>query len=221
MSKKTSKKIDGPAIKKAAPFAVLRLLPVGALFLPLGTLTFSLGGLGEALGLGDLSGLLSGLLGGALGGSGGSGTSYNIVGLIKGITGRDSDLMVRLLKTDMMATPRVWLYVTGAGLILSILAMLAGLAFIFAEKKKPLAIGAAVYGAGTLGGIGAIVGFIKFGEALGPAIMNLASAAVNYGAYVLAAMLLLNLIVCLAQWRGAREQVRLTALARQQKKKKR
>jgi len=207
MSKKS--KIDERAIKKAVPFAALRLLPMGALFLPLGTLTFSLGNLGSLFGLGNA------------GGGGGSGTSYNIVGLIKGIGGPDSDLMVKLLKTDMMAEPRTWLYVTGAGLILSILAMLAGFAFLFAEKAKPLAIGAAVYGAGVLGGIGALAGFMQFGAALGPASMNLASAQADYGTYVLIAMLLLNLIVCLAQWRRVREQERLTVLARQQKKKKR
>jgi len=217
MSKKLSKKIDGQAVKKAVPFAVLRLLPVGALFLPLGTLTFSLGGLGDlAEGLGAL-GALFGL--GNLGGAG-SGTSYNIVELVKSFTGSSSELFMRLLKTDMMATPRAWAYVTGVGLILSILAMLAGFAFLFAESVKPLAIGAAVYGAGTLGGIAAVVGFTQFGQALGPAIMNLASAAVDYGAYVLVAMLFVNLVVCLAQWRKARERVRLAALARKQKKKR-
>ena len=218
-SKTKSKKIDRQAIIKAIPRAVLRLLPVGALFLPLGTLTINLGNLGD---LGDLLGGLGSLLGLAGDLGSGKGTSYNIVGLIQALTGKGSgsDLFMRLLNSDMMDTPRAWAYVTGIGLIVSILAMLAGFAFLFAERVKPLAIGAAVYGAGALGGIGAVVGFRQFGEALGPAIMNLASAAVDYGAYVLVAMLLLNLTVCLAQWGNARKQVRLAALARKQKRKR-
>jgi len=205
-----AKKIDLQAVKEAAPRAVLRLLPIGALFLPLGTVTISLGALGSLFGLGDL------------GGGGGSGTPYNIVGLIKSVVSPDSELMRKLLQTDMMDGPRAWLYVTGAGLILSILAMLAGFAFvfIFAEKVKPLAAGAAVYAAGVLGAICGLAGFMQFGAALGPATMNLASTAVNYGAYVLAAMLLLNLAVCLAQWRRVKEQERLAALAKKQKQKK-
>jgi len=209
-------KINSQKVKKAIPIAALRLLPVGALFLPLGTLTFNLGGLGEMLGLGDLGGLLAGLLGG-----GGKGTSYNIVGLIQGMLGQDSNgLLGRLMQQDFMAGTRIWLYMTGAGLALGILATLAGFAFIFAEKVKHLAASAAVYGAGTLGGICAVVGFLQFGVALGPALLDLAIATLNYGAWVWAAMLLLNLIVCLVLWRGVKERERLTALARKQKKKK-
>ncbi|MDR2686863.1 MAG: hypothetical protein LBB75_03860 [Oscillospiraceae bacterium] len=195
LSKERKKsKIDEQAVKKAVPRAVLRLLPVGALFLPLGTLTIKI--ITEKA------------------------TQYNLVGLIQALFGQENQLLVNLIKTDMMAAPRAWLYVTAAGLILSILAMLAGFAFLFAEKVKPLAAGAAVYGAGALGGICAVIGFAQFGGALGPAIMNMAGASVNYGAYDLAAMLLLNLVVCLAQWRGAKERERLTALARKQKQKK-
>jgi len=188
-------KIDKQAVKKAIPRAVLRLLPVGALFLPLGTMTIKI--INEKV------------------------TSYNIVGLIQSLSGQGNELLLKLLETEQMAAVRTWMYVAMAGLILSVLAMLAGFAFLFAEKVKPLAASAAVYGAGMLGIIGALVGFSRFGAALAGAVMNMASAAVQYGAWALAAMLLLNLTVCLAQWRGAREQVRLTALARQQKKKKR
>ena len=189
-----AKKIDKQVIKKAIPRAVLRLLPVGALFLPLGTMTIKF--ISEKT------------------------TRYNIVELIKSLGGQGNELLLKLLETEPMAEVRAWIVVTAVGLALSVLAMLAGFAFLFAESVKPLAIGAAVYGAGTLGGIAAVVGFTQFGQALGPAIMNLASAAVDYGAYVLVAMLFVNLVVCLAQWRKARERVRLAALARKQKKKR-
>jgi len=214
-------KIDKAAIKKAIPRVVPRLLPVGALFLPLGTLTFNLGSLGQLLGgggLGDMAGLLAGLLGGA----GETSTSYSIVGAIQALTkkGPGSDLFGSLMKQDFMAAVRGWAAVTAVGLALCILAMLAGFAFIFAEKVKPLGIGALVYGAGTLGGLLALGGFKQFGAALGPAVADMASASLNYGAWVLAAMLLLNLIVCLTLWRGAKERERRAELAKKQRKKK-
>jgi len=189
-----AKKIDKQVIKKAIPRAVLRLLPVGALFLPLGTMTIKF--ISEKT------------------------TRYNIVELIKSLGGQGNELLLKLLETEPMAEVRAWIVVTAVGLALSVLAMLAGFAFLFAEKVKPLAAGAAVYGVGVLGVAAALTGFMRFGAALGGAVMNMASAAVEYGAWALAAALLLNLVVCLAQWRNAKEQIRLTELARQQKKKK-
>jgi len=203
-------KIDSEGIKRAVPRALPRLLPVGALFLPLCTMTLSLGG------------LLGSLLGDSLGGLGGGGksTQYNIVTLIQGMAGQDSELLVKLIKADFMAEVRTWLYVIAAGLALSILAMLAGFAFLFAEKIKPLAASAAVYGAGVLGMAGTLTGFAFFNPALGRAVPDIASASLNYGVWVLAAAMLLNLAMCLARCYSLKEQERLTALARQQKKKK-
>ena len=216
-------KIDPEKAKKAIPLAVLRLLPVGSLFLPLCTMTFNLVGLlGTLLGGEQSSGGLGGLDGllGGLGGGGGKITQYNIVTLIQGMVGQDNELLTRLIKADFMAEVRTWLYVIAAGLGLSILAMLAGFAFLSAEKIKSLAASAAIYGVGTLGMAGALAGFAFFQPALDAAALNVAAASLSYGAWVLAAMLLLNLVVCLALWRGARERERLTALARKQKKKK-
>ena len=190
----SKQRIDEQAIKRAVSRAVLRLLPAGALFLPLGAMSIKF--ITEKT------------------------TRYNIVELIKSLGGQGNELLLKLLEAEQMAAVRSWIYVTAVGLVLSVLAILAGFAFLFAEKVKPLAAGAAVYGAGVLGIATALTGFIKFGAALGGAMMNIASAAVEYGAWVLAAALLLNLAVCLTQWHDAREQIRLTELARQQKKKK-
>jgi len=182
--------------KKLIVRIVLRLLPVGALFLPLGTLSINL--------------IIK------------KDTSYNIVELVKSLFSDNSgtELLLKLMETESMAAARAWMVVTAAGLVLSILAILAGLALVYFGKVKLLGASAAVYGAGTLGGVAAVTGFMLFGAELAEALRNIATASVNIGAYVMVAALLVNLIVCLAQWRGEKEKARLAALAKKQRKKR-
>jgi len=174
----------------------LRLLPVGTLFLPLGTLSINL--------------IIN------------KTTSYNIVELVKSLFSDSggTELLLKLMETESMATSRAWMVVTAAGLALSLLAILAGLALAYFDQIKLLGASAAVYGAGTLSGAAAVFGFAMFGTELAAAVNNIATAMVNIGAYVLVAAMLLNLLADLAQWRGEKEKARLAALAKKQRKKR-
>ena len=187
---KLSKEAVLPALLRTAP----RLLPVGALFLPLGTLTIKI--LIEKV------------------------TQYNIVTMIQAFTGEDSELFTKLLATEPMAAARTWMYVTAVGLVLSILAMLAGLALAFSGKTKILIAGTVTYGVGTLAGICAGVAFSMCGAALAGAMNNMVGLSVNFGTWVLVAVLLLNFVLCLSQWRRAKERARLAELAKKKRKKK-
>jgi hypothetical protein len=182
-------------MKKTILRILPRLLPAGALFLPLGTLTISLGSLFSKP------------------------TAYNIVGLIKTFGSESNELFVNLLKGDSMAPARPWLIVTVVGLALGILAILAGLALPWRESVKRLGASAAVYAGGTAGVILAVVGFSRFGTLLTEAV-RLASTSLNAGTWILMALLLLNAAVCFAQWRAAREKARLAALAAKKRKRK-
>jgi len=202
-------------MKKTILRVLPRLLPAGALFLPLGMLTISLGGLGNLLGgLGDLLGGL-----GALGGASEKGTSYNIVGLIRALF-EGNELFANVLKSEAMAPARPWLAVAVAGLVLGILAILAGLALSFDEEIKRLATSAMVYAGGTAGAVLALVGFSMFGAILDEVWRGIANAAAGYGAWVLLILLLVNAAVCFFQWRTAKEKARLAALAAKKRKKR-
>jgi len=192
-----------------------RPLPAGALFLPLGTLTISLGGLGGLLGgLGDLLGGL-----GALGGESEKGTSYNIVGLVRAMA-EGNELFANALKSDSMAPARPWLAVAVIGLVLGILAILAGLALSYRESMKLSAVSAAVYAGGAAGVILAMAGFSMFGAILGEVWRGVANATLDYGTWVLLALLLLNAAICFCRWRADKERARLAALAAKKRKKK-
>ena len=208
-------------MKKTILRILPRLLPAGALFLPLGTLTFSLGGLGDLLG-GLLGGGLGGGLGELLGGLGGGGksTSYNIVKLIQALFDDSNELIVRALKDDMMAQARPWLVVTAVGLSLAVAAVLAGLALCFKENIKLHAASFYVYAGGSLAAVLAIAGFLRFSAALAKDMGAIASTSLNIGAWLLLAMLLLNAAIWFGQWRAAKERARLAALAAKKRKRK-
>jgi len=171
-----------------------RLLPAGALFLPLGTLTIKL--LVEKA------------------------TQYNIVELVRTFGSENNELFVNLLKSDSMAPARPWLVVTAVGLLLGILAILAGLALAWRESIKLHVLSAAVYAGGTAGVVLAIVGFSRFGAILAEAVRSIANTSLSFGTWVLMALLLLNAAVCYAQWRAAKERARLAALAAKKRKRK-
>ncbi|MCL2298540.1 MAG: hypothetical protein FWC27_00130 [Firmicutes bacterium] len=172
-----------------------RLLPAGALFLPLGSLTISLGALFERP------------------------TSYNLVGLLKTFGGKGNELFLNLLKSEAMAPAVPWLVLSIVGLVLGVLAVLAGLALSWRGSIKLYAASAAVYAGGTLGIALAAAAFPLFGKILVEAV-SLASTALGYGVWILLALLLLNAAVCFFQWRAEKEQARLAALAKRQKQKR-
>jgi len=208
--------------KKTILRIIFRALPVGALFLPLATMTLNLGALGGLLG-GLLGGGVEGLgdLLGALGGGSGKSTQYNIVGLIKALFSKDNDLLIKLLQGESMAAARTWLIAAVVGLVLSILAALAGLALVAAGGKAKWLGGSSIaYAAGALGGIGMVVAFVKFGTTLAAAVMNIASTSLNIGAYILVALILFNLCHSLVDWRSTKERERLAALAAKKRKRK-
>jgi len=178
-------------MKKAVPRVLPRLLPIGALFLPLGALT-----------------IIS------------NATAYNIVGLIKTLTGETNEFFAGVLQSDRMDPARPWLAVAAAGLTLGILAVLAGLALSLRESMKLSAASAAVYAGGTAGIILAAAGFMMFGKALAEAWRSMAGASLGYGSWVLLALLLLNAAICFFQWRAAKESARLAALAAKKRKKR-
>ena len=194
MSKLKKIKIDKTAIKKAMPRAIPRVLPLGALFLPLGTISINF--LIEKV------------------------TRYNIVELVKAPFSESNELFATLLKSESMAAARIWLVVAVAGLALAVLAVLAGLALCWSGRIKLYAASAAVYAAGTLGAAGMGYGFAKFGTALAGALMNIATTSLNIGLYVLGLLLLANAVMCFVQWRSAKEKARLAALAAKKRKKK-
>jgi len=202
-------------MKKTILRILPRLLPAGALFLPLGTLTISLGGLGNLLGgLGDLLGGL-----GALGGAGEKATPYNIIELVRALL-EGNELFANVLKSESMAPARPWLAVAVAGLVLGILAVLAGLTLSFDEEIKRLAASAMVYAGGTVSVILAMAAFSMFGAILAEVWRGVANTTLNYGTWLLMILLLLNAAICFFRWRAAKERARLAALAAKKRKRK-
>jgi len=210
-------------MKKTILRTLPRLLPAGALFLPLGTLTINLGNLLGGLlgGLGELGelGQLGELLGG-LGGGGGTSTQYNIVKLIQALFSEGNEMFANMLKSDMMAQARPWLVVTAVGLVLAIGAVLAGLALAFKESAKLHAASFYVYAGGTLSTALAVVGFWRFSAAFAEDAGVFGSTSLNFGTWVLLAMLLLCAAICFSQWRAAKERARLAALAAKKRKRR-
>jgi len=182
-------------MKKTILRILPRLLPAGALFLPLGSLTISLGALFEKP------------------------TSYNIVQLVKTFGGQGNELFLNLLKGDAMAPAIPWLVVSIVGLVLGILAVFAGLALPWKESIKLDAASAAVYAGGTAGVTLAMIAFPQFGSMLLQAV-RIASASLGYGVWILLALLLLNTAICFYRWRTEKEKARLAALAKKQKRKR-
>ena len=171
-----------------------RALPIGALFLPLAALNIRL--------------LVENT------------TQYNIVALFKALSGGGDSLFGSLLGSDTLAPALPWLIAAAAGLALSVAAIAAGLALSPRESIKSLAAACWIYAGGALGAVCAAVGTAVFGGALGGAVRNLASASVGVGTYVLLALMPLNLAASFFQWRGAKEKVRLAALAAKKKRKR-
>ena len=156
-----------------------RLLPVGALFLPLGVLNIRI--------------LFSD-----------SETRLNIVELFRmlGDMG-ENELMLKVFQSEMFDAARPWLYAAIAGLAIGVLAILAGIAIAFPKGKTPLAAAMGVYGGGTLGAILMAVSFGAFGSALGDSLLFKVNASVSWGAWVLLALLALN--AGLAWWQRGGE----------------
>jgi len=173
---------------------VARALPVGALFLPLGTITIKF--LVEKA------------------------TPYNIAGFIKMLFEDGNELFFNMLTSEIMDSARPWMYVAAAGLAAGVLAALAGLALAYWDSIKALAISAWAYAGGVLGAAAMAVGFTIFGTTMAGALMNIASTSVNYGTYILLGLLLCNLIHSLIQRRDAREAARRAALAAKKRKRR-
>jgi len=120
----------------------------------------------------------------------------------------------------MMAQARPWLAVTAVGLSLAVGAVLAGLALAFKESVKLHAASFYVYAGGTLTTALAAVGFWRFSIALAEAAGVFGSTSLNYGTWILLALLLLCAAVCFSQWRAAKERARLAALAAKKRKRR-
>jgi len=187
---------------KAIPRAALRLLPLGALLLPLCTLATRV--------------ILKK-----------SETRFYITTLLGALLHPEqtSAFVNNTLRSEQMADTRAWVYVAIGGLAVSIVCALAGLAFVFARKAKALFACAAVYCAGALSGTGMVLGLAMASRALALAMQGMgrladASLALETGAWLLAAALLLNLIACVVEWLTTRKRERLNELVHKPKRKR-
>jgi len=190
-------KPDRETIIRAILRAALRLLPAGALFLPLCTLETKVLFRTNT-------------------------TAFNVVGLLGALLNPEqtSALVNRIMMDDNLTTTRAWAYAAMAGLAVSAVFMLAGFAFLFAIKSKPLFVCAVIHLTAALGGITALLGATMASRALAGVVRSIASLTVNRGAWILAAALLLNLIACTIEWLAAKKRERLTELVHSPKKKK-
>jgi len=195
-------KPDRETIMKAIPRAALRLLPVGALLLPLCTLATRV-----IFKKTETRFYITTLLGALL------------------HPEQTSAFVNNTLRSEPMADTRAWVYVAIAGLAVGVVCALAGFAFLFAKKAKALFACACVYCVGAPGGASMVLGLVMASRALALAMQGMgrladAGLTLEAGVWALAAALLLNLIACLVEWRRVKERERLDVLVHRPKRKR-
>lgn len=148
---------------------VLLFLPIGMLFLPLGRAVVNIPFVDNT-------------------------TNLNIINIFKSITSLDFDMVFSFLGDERLSAAYIWLLLALVGVILVLVACLAGLiCSVLAGGKKAMVRAAVICGVGMAGTILGAIALTQYGANLADLFPGAISTAVSFGAVALAASFLIGL----------------------------